>query len=78
MDKADLDFLIDSQDADLLYKHILKAICSSSCRIQNGTNRYTIDLVTVYRLCSTILYKTGTEYSETDTGRLDKYVMELQ
>jgi len=75
MDKFDLDFLIDSQDADLLYKHILKAICSNSTNIRDGINRYTIDLVTIHRLTTTILYRT--EYRQIHIGRIDKYVMEL-
>jgi hypothetical protein len=75
MDKFDLDFLVDSQDANLLYKHLLKAICNNSTKIRDGINRYRIDLVTIHRLTSTILYRT--EYRQIHTGRIDKYVMEL-
>ena len=75
MDKFDLDFLVDSQDANLLYKHLLKAICNNSTKIRDGINRYRIDLVTIHRLTSTILYSTEHRYIQ--TGRIDKYVMEL-
>lgn len=72
MDKADLDFLVDSQDADLLYKHILEAICSNFDRVRNGINRYTIDHVIMHNVTSGIIYCT-----RLNIGKVDKYVMEL-
>lgn len=76
MDKSDLDFLINSQDTDLLYMHILKTICSNSCRIRDGINRYIIDKTAIHSLSTCVIY--CTRYHITDIGRIDKYVMELQ
>jgi hypothetical protein len=72
MVKSDLDFLVDSRDADLLYKHVLEAICSNPDRVRYGINRYTLDLVVIYTVSSGIIYCT-----RTDIGRIDKYAMEL-
>ena len=75
MDKLDLDFLRDSQDLDLLYKHILKAICSNSQRLRDGINRYIVDQVTIHNLPNSIIY--STKYQKIYIGRIDKYAMEL-
>ena len=75
MDKFDLDFLVDSQDADLLYKHILEAICSSSEKIRNGINRYIVDQIIMHSLGTGILYRS--RYDVTDIRRVYKYAMEL-
>lgn len=75
MDKSDLDFLVDSQDTDLLYRHILKAICSNSHRIRDGINRYTIDQVYIHTLSTSIIY--STKYDVTIIRRVGKHVMEL-
>jgi hypothetical protein len=72
MDKFDLDFLVDSQDADLLYKHILEAIYSSSEKIRYGIHRYTIDHVIMHEVTSGIVYCTRTHI-----GKVSKYAMEL-
>ena len=77
MDKSDLDFLIDSQDADLLYKHILEAVCSNPAKIRDGINRYTIDLVIIHLLSTSIFYRYRYNSVHIDIGRVDKYVMEL-
>ena len=74
MDKSDLDLLIDSEDTDLIYKHILKAICSSPYRIQNGFNRYTIDQVIIHSLTTCIIYRSK---QDVNIKRVGKYVMEL-
>lgn len=75
MDKADLDFLVDSQDADLLYKHILEAICSNSHRVRDGINRYTIDQVYIHTLSTSIIY--STKYDISIIRRIGKYALEL-
>ena len=75
MDKSDLDLLVDSEDTDLIYKHILKAICSNSHRVRDGINRYTIDQVYIHNLSTSIIY--STKYDITTIRRVDKYVMEL-
>ena len=75
MDKSDLDFLVDSEDTDLLYKHILKAICNSSQRIRDGINRYTIDQVYIHTLSTSIIY--STKYDVAIIRRVGKHVMEL-
>ena len=75
MDKFDLDFLVDSQDADLLYKHILEAICSSSEKIRNGINRYIVDQIIMHSLGAGILYRS--RYDVADIRRVYKYAMEL-
>lgn len=75
MDKSDLDFLVDSQDTDLLYRHILKAICSNSHRIRDGINRYTIDQARMHVLSTSILY--STKYDATIIRKVGKHVMEL-
>jgi len=77
MDKSDLDFLVDSQDADLLYKHILEAICSNSHRIQDGLNEYTIDQVYIHALSTSIIYSTKYEYDITIIRKVGKYALEL-
>ena len=74
MDKSDLDFLVDSLDADLLYKHILEAICSNSDKIRDGINRYTIDQVIMHSLGTGILYRSRYDVI---LKRVDKYAMEL-
>jgi hypothetical protein len=73
---SDLDFLVDSRDADLLYKHILEAICSNPDRVRYGINRYTLDLVVIHTVPSGIIY--CNRYNSIDIGRIDKYAMELQ
>ena len=75
MDKFDLDFLVDSQDADLLYKHILEAICSNSDKIRNGINRYMVGQVIMHSLGAGILYRS--RYDVADIRRVYKYAMEL-
>ena len=75
MVKSDLDFLVDSQDADLLYKHILEVICSSSERIRYGINRYTLDHTIIHTVTSGIIY--CTRYDSVHIGKVDKYAMEL-
>ena len=77
MDKFDLDFLIDSQDTNLLYKHILEAICINSDRIRKDLrSMYIIDLLSIHIWSTYITY--STEYPHRIyTGRIDKYVMEL-
>lgn len=75
MDILDLDFLADSQDTDLLYKHVLEAICSNSQRVRNGMNRYTINRTIIHSLNTCIIYRS--KYT-TDIGRINKYAMELQ
>lgn len=75
MDKSDLDFLVDSEDTDLIYKHILKAIYNSSCKIRDGINRYTIDQVYIHTLSTSIIY--STKYDVTIIRRVGKHVMEL-
>ena len=75
MDKPDLDFLVDSQDADLLYKHIIEAICSNSHRVRDGINRYIVGRVIMHSLGAGILYRS--RYDVTDIRRIYKYVMEL-
>ena len=72
MDKPDLDFLIDSQDADLLYKHILEVICNSSEKVRYGVHRYRIDYVIIHTITSGIIYS-----NRTHIGKVDKYAMEL-
>ena len=74
MDKPDLDFLVDSGDADLLYKYILEAVCSSR-RVRDGINRYTINQVIIHSLSTCILYRSK---SNVDIKRVNRYVMELQ
>lgn len=76
MDKFDLEFLIDSEDTNLLYKHILEAICSNSHRIQDGINRYTIDQVIFHTLNTVILFNNKSN-NTLGIRRIDKYVMEL-
>lgn len=75
MDKSDLDFLVDSEDTDLLYKHILKAICNDSHRIRDGINRYTIDQTRIHVLSTSIIY--DTKYDVAIIRKVGKYVMEL-
>ena len=75
MDKSDLDFLVDSQDADLLYKYILEAICSKSRKIQDGVGWYSIDRLAIHSLYTCILYRST--YNSANINRIDKYVMEL-
>lgn len=75
MDKLDLDFLVDSEDADLLYKHILEAICSNSRRIRDGINRYTINQLIFHTLNACIIYRSK---RDVNIKRVGKYVMELQ
>lgn len=75
MDKSDLDFLVDSGDADLLYKHILEAICSNSHRIRDGINRYTINQLIFHTLNTCIIYRSK---HDVNIKRVGKYVMELQ
>ena len=72
MDKFDLDFLVDSQDVNLLYKHILEAICNNSEQIRYGIHRYTIDHLIMHEVTSGIVYCTRTHI-----GKVSKYVMEL-
>lgn len=72
MDKADLDFLVDSGDTNLLYKHILEAIYNNPEKVRYGINRYTIDHVIMHNVTSGIIYCT-----RLDIGKVDKYVMEL-
>ena len=75
MDKTDLDFLVDSQDANLLYKHILEAICNNSTKVRDIANRYTINQMIIYSLSTCILYRSK---RNVDIGRVNRYVMELQ
>lgn len=75
MDKFDLDFLVDSKDTDLLYKHILKAICNDSRRVRDGINRYTIDQTRIHVLSTSIIY--DTKYDVAIIRKVGKYVMEL-
>ena len=75
MDKFDLDFLIDSQDADLLYKYILEAICIKSRKIQDGIGWYSIDRLAIHSLRMCILYRSA--FNSANINRIDKYVMEL-
>ena len=75
MDKADLDFLLNSQDPNLLYKHLIKAIIRSAKFNKVGFNRYAIDqlrihLLTEHAVCNERAFILN-------VGRLDKYVMEL-
>lgn len=74
MDKPDLDFLIDSGDADMLYKHILEAIYSSR-KIRDGINRYTIDQVYIHTLSTSIIY--STKYDIAIIRKVGKYALEL-
>jgi hypothetical protein len=75
MDKVDLDFLVDSEDIDLIYKHILEAICNSSCKIRDGINRYTIDQVSIHTLSTSIIC--STKYDITIIRKVGKYALEL-
>ena len=75
MDKTDLDFLVDSEDTDLIYKHILEAICNNSHRVQDGINRYTIDQVFIHTLSTSIIY--STKYDISIIRRMGKYALEL-
>ena len=75
MDKTDLDLLVDSEDTDLIYKHILKAICNSSCEIRDGINRYTIDQVSIHTLSTSIVY--STKYDISIIRKVGKYALEL-
>ena len=75
MDKSDLDFLVDSLDADLLYKHILEAICNNSHRVRDGINRYIIDQVFIHNLSTSIVY--STKYDIAIIRRIGKYALEL-
>lgn len=75
MDKTDLDFLVDSEDTNLIYKYILEAICNSSHRVQDGINGYTIDQVFIHTLSTSIIY--STEYDITIIRRIGKYALEL-
>lgn len=75
MDKPDLDFLVDSEDTDLLYKHILEAICNSSYEIRDGINRYTIDQVFIHTLSTSIIY--STKYDIAIIRKVGKYALEL-
>ena len=77
MDKFDLDFLVDSQDANLLYKHILIAICNNSGKVRKDTNMYVIDSLTIHCMCTCMFYSTEYPINRVHTGRIDKYVMEL-
>lgn len=75
MDKPDLDFLVDSQDADLLYKYILEAICNNSTKVRDIANRYTINQMIIYSLSTCILYRSKS--NEDNIGRVNKHAMEL-
>lgn len=75
MDKSDLNFLVDSEDTDLLYKHILKAICNNSYRIRDDINRYTIDQTRIHVLSTSIIY--DTKYDVAVIRKVGKHVMEL-
>ena len=75
MDKPDLDFIIDSEDNDLLYKHVLEAICSSSRRVRDGIFRYMVHQIIIHNLSTCILYRS--KY-DVNIKRIDKYAMELQ
>ena len=75
MDKTDLDFLVDSQDANLLYKHILEAICNNSTKVRDIANRYTINQMIIYSLNTCILYRSKS--NEGNIGRVNKHAMEL-
>ena len=75
MDKSDLDFLLNSQDPNLLYKHILKEIIESSQPIKVGYNRYGIDQVRIHMLTEYAAYNERAFIL--NVGRLDKYAMEL-
>lgn len=74
MDKLDLDFLVDSQDTNLLYKYILEAICSNFEEVRNGINRYTIDQTIIHTLSSCIIYRSK---HDVNIKRIDRYAMEL-
>jgi KaiC/GvpD/RAD55 family RecA-like ATPase len=75
MDKSDLDFLINSQDVDLLYKHILKEVRKLHRCFRVGYNRYVIGQVRIHMLDEYAVYN---EYDYTlNIGRVDKYAMEL-
>lgn len=76
MVKSDLDFLVDSRDADLLYKHVLEEICSKPDFVRYAINRYVLDHVVIHTVSSGIIY--CSRYNSTDIGRIDKYAMELQ
>lgn len=75
MVKSDLDFLVDSRDADLLYKHVLEAICSNPDRVRYGINRYTLGFAVIHTVSSGIIY--CNRHNLTDFGMIDKYAMEL-
>lgn len=75
MDKSDLDFLLNSQDPNLLYKHLVKAIINYSRPIKVGHNRYGIDQVRIHLLTEYAAYNERAFIL--NVGRLDKYVMEL-
>lgn len=75
MDKPDLDFLLASYDAKLLYKHILKEVIKSSQPIKVGINRYGIDQIRIHMFTEFATYNERAFIL--NVGRLDKYVMEL-
>lgn len=75
MDKSALDFIISSQDLNLLYKHLLKAITRSVQPIRVGYNRYSIDQLGIHLTTEYAIYNKRTLIL--DIGRLDKYAMEL-
>lgn len=76
MDKSDLDFLVQSQDIYLLYKHILKAIQDTNEKLHAGVDNYTfkgeytISHLALYALNNRILYTDDAIL----IGRIDKYV----
>lgn len=75
MDKSALDFIISSQDLNLLYKHLLNAITRSVQPIKVGYNRYGIDQVRIHLTTECAMYNERAFIL--NIGRLDKYVMEL-
>ena len=75
MDKSALDFLISSQDFNLLYKHLLNAIIRSNQPIKAGINRYVIDQIRIHMCTESATYNERAFIL--NVGRIDKYVMEL-
>ena len=75
MDKSDLDFLLSSQDLDLLYKHLIKAIIHSAKFNKVGYNRYAIDELRIHILTEYAVYNERAFIL--NVGRLDKYAVEI-
>ena len=75
MDKSDLDFLLNSQDPNLLYKHLIKAIIRSAKFSRVGYNRYAIGELRIHMLTEYAVYNERAFIL--NVGRLDKYAVEI-